>query len=275
MKNKLIAGLVLSMFLPVVGNAAPINWLSEQYRLYAQLEIDVNGTPQVLESKYNLSDLPFVRNASTSSANGSASTSISIKNLSDSNASIFELTNNIATSYTGGNNPANQFSSAISGADFDNSFIANSTNLYVTYDYSSLINMANSTPSLAYQGVTTRVILQDKVNSLLDQTVSFVDDYVDNSGTQGPHNATTAGINYSLIGNGTHIFTGLIIGRTYSLYTDISPDMFSSGTIADSSSKSILRVGFSDSAVPEPETNAMLLTGLAFFGFSVRRKKQA
>jgi hypothetical protein len=273
MKNKLIAGLVLSMLAPVVANAAAINWTSERYRLYADLEANSNVAPTFDVSKTNIADLPFAYSNSVASANASASVELSIKNLSNSSQNIFELTNNTTTAHGG----ATQFAYAATSAEVLNTFIANTSNLYVTYDYSSVINMAPSTTSLSYQEVTTDITLRDTTNSSLNQQHAFVDDYVDNSGSQGPHNATNAGISYSFLGNGTYVFSGLTIGRSYELFSMIVPDMVSGGTIADNSSKSVLKVGFSDSvvtAVPEPETYVMLLTGLAFLGFSARRKQQ-
>lgn len=273
MKNKLFAGLVLSMLSPIAANAAPINWTSQEYRLYADLAADSNVAPTFDVSKTNTIDLPLSYSNLVSSTNGSASVELSIKNLSNSSQNIFELTNNTTTAHSG----TSQFAFADTSTEVLNTFIANTSNLYVTYDYSSIINMAPSTTNLSYQGLTADITLRDTTNSTLNQSHSFIEDYADNSGSQGPHFATNAGINYSFLGNGTYLFSGLTIGRSYELFSMIAPNMFSTGTIADNSSKSLLRVGFSDTpitAVPEPETYAMLLTGLAFLGFSVSRKRK-
>ena len=67
-------------------------------------------------------------------------------------------------------------------------------------------------------------------------------------------------------------------GKTYNVYADISPDLFTSGTVLENSSNSVLTLGFSNvavAAVPEPETYAMLLAGLVLVGFSARRQTQA
>jgi hypothetical protein len=255
MKNKLIAALVLSMLAPVVANAAPISWASESYEIWAQAEVDVEVTPQV--------DI---------SANGSANVGLSIRNLSNSSVSAFELTSNVKTSYSGGTNPATQYAFAQSNTTLDNTFVATSSSLYVNYDYSSFINMASSAPSLSYQGLLVGIYLQDTSNSLLNQNLSLINNNYESNET------SNAGTQYTLSDNRSYEFTGLTIGRTYRVVADMTPDIFTSGTIADNSSNSVLKVSFSDSpvtAVPEPETYVMLLTGLAFLGFSVRRKQQA
>ncbi len=268
MKNKFTAGLVLGMLAPAMGYAAPINWASESYEIWAQSEVEVEpAAPQVDLRATSLAGLPLVGNASASTANGNASVDLAVRNLSNSNAGIYEITTHMATSYSGGSDSNTQYAFAMSSATLANTFVAQTTDLFVTYDYSSIINMATSSSGLSYQEVTTFVLLND-----LNQEVKFVDDYVDNRGS-APRNATTAGINYTLSGSGTHIFSGLTIGRIYTVVADISPDMFSSGTIGDNSSNSVIRVSFSDSVTAVPVPAAAWLFGSGLIGLMGMRKR--
>lgn len=295
MKNTLIAGLVLSMLAPVAANAAAINWTSEEYLIYADVEVGhiafFNGRDRAIadiesnyyDTKTSANDLPFtfsdqVSTLEAPTSNRAAFADLGIRDLSNSNANIYEFSNKTVTRSNEASN-SNLYAYADSGAEMSNSFIANTNSLYVTYDYNSVINMAASTIDLSYQDLDTYFTLIDTSDSRLNQTRPLIlNDYADNSGNQRPHNATNAGITYTLADSGSYVFSGLTLGRTYSLITSVYADMYSSGSIADNSSTSSLRVSFSDSpvtAVPEPETYAMLLTGLAFLGFSVRRKQQA
>lgn len=295
MKNKFVAGLVLATLTPIAASAAPISWISEQYNIYADLEVGhiafVNGRDRAIadsQSNYDVTktsanDLPFtfsdqVSTPETPTSNRTAFADLAIRDLSNSNANIYEFSNKIMTRSNEASN-SNLYAYADSGAAMTNSFIANTNSLYVTYDYNSVINMAASSSDLSYHDLNTYFTLIDTTDFRLNQTRPLIlNDYADNSGIQGPHYATNAGITYTLADNGSYVFSGLTLGRKYTLYTTIDADMYSSGSIADNSSTSLIRVSFSDSpltAVPEPETYAMLLSGLALVGFSARRKQQA
>ncbi|PPD51226.1 MAG: hypothetical protein CTY12_08630 [Methylotenera sp.] len=100
----------------------------------------------------------------------------------------------------------------------------------------------------------------------VSQKLLFVDD-----------NYEAAAASKTLSGFGTAQYN-VTPGKTYSISADISPDLFTSGSVTENSSNSVLKLGFSNVAVaqvPEPETYAMLLAGLALVGFSARRNTQA
>jgi hypothetical protein len=270
MKNKMIAGLSLAMLIPLMVQAAPVTWISESYDIYADLEVDVDGGPQIDTTVNSLAGLPLSGSANVSNANGSASVNLGIKNIANPTSNIYELKTNISTSYTGGTNSRTQYAFGLSDVGLDNRFIAATTNLYVNYDYIALINMSSSAGGLSYQGLIMDMFLEDTTNNS-QRIFNFI------SSNYASNESSNNGTNYTLSGNGTYSFSNLITGRTYRLNLGIAPDIFSSGTIADNSSNSILTVAFSDTPaapVPEPETYAMLLVGLALVGFSARRKSR-
>jgi hypothetical protein len=272
MKNKMISGLSLAMLTPLIVQAAPITWISESYDIYADLEVDVDGGPQIDTTVNSLGGLPLSGRSNVSNANGSASVDLGIKNIANPTSNIYELKTNISASYNGGTNASSQYSNALSDVGLDNQFIAATTNLYVSYDYSALINMSESANGFSYNAGIMEMFLDDTTTPFSirqpRQEFKFIDNYFETN---------TIGANYTLAGNGTHTFNNLITGRTYRLIVSIAPDIFSSGTIANNSSNSILTVAFSDTPaapVPEPESYAMLLAGLALVGFSARRKSR-
>lgn len=267
----MIAGFKLAMLAPLMLQAAPITWTSQSYDIYADLEVNNPGTPQIDTTVSSLAGLPLSSTANVSNPNGSASVSLGIKNIPNPNSNIYELKTTMTTSYNGGTNPRTQYAFGLSDVGLDNRFIAATTNLFVNYDYSALINMSASAGGLSYQGLLMEMILEDRSN-FSQQIFNFIDsNYASNE-------TSNNGTNYTLSGNGTYTFNNLIVGRTYRIVLGIAPDIFTSGTIADNSSNSILTVAFSDTPaapVPEPETYVMLLAGLGLVGFSAKRKLQA
>jgi len=272
----MIAGLTLAMLTPLMLQAAPITWISESYDIYAELEVDVDGNPQIDTTVSSLSGLPLSGIANVSSANGSASVDLGIKNIANPTTNIYELKNNISTSYNGGTSPSTQYAFGLSDVGLDNLFIASTSSLYVNYDYRALINMSSSSGGLSYQGLLLEMFLDDTTTpfSLRQPRQEF--NFITNNYASN-ENGNNSGTIYTLFGNGTHTFNNLITGRTYRLVVGIGPDIFTSGTIANNSSNSILTVAFSDTPaapVPEPETYAMLFAGLTLVGFSARRKSR-
>lgn len=268
MKFKTIAGFVLLSLAPALSHAGAVNWTSQEYNLYASLEIDEPAVDSLLlDDVSDLSTSPFTNTASIDTANGVASAILGIKNLSSSTQDIIELALNAFSSYRGGTDAVTQYSSVVPSVSINNTFTADSNVLTVTYDFSSIINLTTPTAGQrSYQGLLMGLSVTEDSFGAVSQKLLFVD-----------NNYEVAAASKTLSGFGTALFN-VTPGKTYSISADISPDLFTSGSVTENSSNSLLTLGFSNravTAVPEPEIYAMLLAGLVLVGFSARRKTQA
>jgi len=267
-KFKTIAGFVLLSLAPALSHAGAVNWTSQEYNLYASLEIDEPAVDSLLLDQYvfDLSTLPFTNTASIDTANGVASAILGIKNLSSSTQDIIELALNAFSSYRGGTDAGTQSSYVVPSVSLNNTFIADLDKLTVTYDFSSLINLTTpTTGQQSYNGLFVGLKLTEVGGA--SQYLNFVNDNYETGTT----------VDKLFSGSGTAFFN-VTPGKTYNVFADISPDLFTSGTVLENSSNSLLTLGFSNvavAAVPEPETYAMLLAGLVLVGFSARRQTQA
>lgn len=281
MKNKIFAGLTLAMLTPLYAHSAPITWVTESYNVFSDLEVDIESPAQINTTVNSLAGLPltYINSGANSSSTGNASVGLGIKNILNQNSNIYELKTDISTSYNGGiNNPGimidhTQYSEVVTAVSLSNTFMAKTENLFVDFDFSTFINMSSSSAPSAKDrsasGILMEMYLVDTTD-FLQRDANFIENYfiTNNAGSNDP-------ITKQFIGTDTYNFNNLIEGRTYTLALGITSDVFSSGTIANNSSNSILTVAFSDTApVPEPETYAMLLVGLGLVGFSARRKQQ-
>ncbi|MGB4812688.1 MAG: PEP-CTERM sorting domain-containing protein [Methylophilaceae bacterium] len=273
MKNKLLASVALAFLVPAIAHAAPINWSSESYNILGLNDIDTprNYTFQVNTTVPSLIGTLDGANA-ISTANATASTYTAITNLSNSSANIYQLTANGVTSYSGGVNPAANFAYSVLGASLNNSFIASDTALNIGYNYSAITNLsASATSNLAsYQGLEMRVEMVQASNPFNIQTLNF--------NTLTESSIYPSGVSFTNSNSGTSLFN-TIIGEAYTLYFTVAPDIYTTGTVSDNSANVTATFSFSDNtniaAVPEPETYAMLLAGLALVGFTAKRRQQA
>jgi hypothetical protein len=271
-KLNTIAGFVLLSLAPALSHAGAVNWTSQKYNLYAYLDIDTPeqpiGLPQLNMTAFSLAGLPNISTASLTSANGEASAALGIENLSNSTYDIVELSLNAFSSYNGGTSAGSQYSYVVPSVSVGNQFVADSNILTVTYDFSSLINLTSPTAGqLSYNGLFMGLSVVEDAFGATEQELKFVDNNFETGTT----------VNKVLSGSGTAFFN-VTPGKTYNVFADISPDLFTSGTVLENSSNSVLTLGFSNvavAAVPEPETYAMLLAGLVLVGFSARRQTQA
>ena len=272
MKLNTIAGFVLLSLAPALSHAGAVNWTSQKYNLNAYLDIDEPeqpvSLPQLNMTAFSLAGLPNISTASLTSANGVASAALGIKNLSNSTYDIVELSLNAFSSYKGGTSAGSQYSYVVPSVSVENQFVADSNILTVTYDFSSLINLATPTVGqLSYNAMFIGLSIVEDAFGATEQELKFVDNNFE-AGTT---------VDKLFSGSGTAFFN-VTPGKTYNVFADISPDLFTSGTVSGNSSKSVLTLGFSNvavAAVPEPETYAMLLAGLVLVGFSARRQTQA
>lgn len=271
MKNKYLVSALLMLISPAISQAAAVDWTSQKYNLYAYLDIDEPeqpvGLPQLDMTAFSLAGLPNISSATLTTANAVATaSSLGIKNLSNSTQDIIELSLNAFSSYSGGTDSFAQYSYVVPSVSIGNTFVADSNVLTVTYDFNSLIALtAPTVGQLSYNGLFIGLEVTEEVSGA-SQFLNFVD-----------NNFVFAETNQTFSGSGTALFN-VTPGKTYSISADISPDLFTSGSVTENSSNSVLTLGFSNravTAVPEPETYAMLLAGLALVGFSARRKTQA
>lgn len=268
MKFNYIAWIALLAFAPTLSHAGAVNWASQEYNLYASLEIDEPAVDSLLLDQYvfDLSSLPFTNTAGIDTANGLARAILGIKNLSNSTQDIIELSLNAFSSYRGGTDAGTQSSYVVPSVSLNNTFIADLDKLTVTYDFSSLINLTTpTTGQQSYNGLFIGLILTEVGGA--SRYLNFVNDNYETGTT----------VDKLFSGSGTALFN-VKPGKTYNVFADISPDLFTSGTVLENSSNSVLTLGFSNvavAAVPEPETYAMLLAGLVLVGFSARRQTQA
>ncbi len=271
MKLNTIAGFVLLSLAPALSHAGAVNWTSQKYNLNAYLDIDTPEqpvlSPQLDITAFSLAGLPNISTASLTSDNGVASAALGIKNLSNSTQDILELSLNAFSSYNGGTSAVSQYSYVVPSVSVGNQFVADSNILTVTYDFSSLINLTMPTAGqLSYNGLFMGLSVVEDALGATEQNLKFVD-----------NNFETGTTVDKFSGSGTAFFN-VTPGKTYNVFADISPDLFTSGTVSGNSSNSVLTLGFSNvavAAVPEPETYAMLLAGLVLVGFSARRQTQA
>lgn len=271
MKNKYLVSALLMLLSPAISQAAAVDWTSQKYNLYAYLDIDEPeqpvGLPQLDMTAFSLAGLPNISSATLETANGKATANLGIKNLSNSTQDIVELSLNAFSSYSGGTSSGAQYSYVVPSVSIDNTFTADFNVLTITYDFSSIIKLTTPTAGqLSYQGLFMGFSVTEDTVGAVSQKLLFVD-----------NNYEVAAASKTLSGFGTALFN-VTPGKTYSISADISPDLFTSGSVTENSSNSVLKLGFSNravTAVPEPETYAMLLAGLALVGFSARRKTQA
>lgn len=269
MKLNTIAGFVLLSLAPALSHAGAVNWTSQEYNLYASLEIDEPAVNSLLLDKYvfDLSTLPFTNTASIDTANGVASAILGIKNLSSSTQDILELSLNAFSSYRGGANPATQSSYVVPQVSINNKFKADLDVLTVTYDFTSLIKLtAPTVGQMTYNGLFIGLEITEDVFGGKTQYLNLANERFEDSETSK-----------TFSGFGTASFD-VNKNSIYTVSAYISPDLFTSGTVLENSSNSLLTLGFSNvavAAVPEPETYAMLLAGLVLVGFSARRQTQA
>lgn len=273
MKNKYLVSAAVLMLMPALSHAGAINWTSQSYNIFTNLELNSNQQTGFNTSVSSLESLPLSNTASLIDPNGFTAATLAIKDLSNSTADIIELALDTQTNYKGGTNASTQSSYAVSTASVENTFVTNNTTLKVAYDYSSTINFNNpqgssdsGRPSATnYQLITFS--LENVNTGVVEQFVNFNKFYLNSA--PSPTAATYTGSNaFEFI---------VTTGTPYKVLAEISPDMFSSGTIDINNSQSILKISLSNTvtAVPEPEAYAMLLAGLALVGFTARRKQQA
>lgn len=270
MKNKYLVSTLLLLLSPAISQAAAVDWTSQKYNLYAYLDIDEPeqpvDSPQLNMTAFGLAGLPNISSATLTTTNAIATANLGIKNLSDSTQDIIELSLNAFSSYSGGTDPFSQYSYVVPSVSINNTFTADSNVLTVTYDFSSLIALtAPTVRQRSYNGLLIGLEVTEDISGA-SQFINFVD-----------NNFVFAETNQTFSGSGTALFN-VTPGKTYSISADISPDLFTSGSVTENSSNSVLKLGFSNRAVtpvPEPETYAMLLAGLVLVGFSARRKTQA
>jgi len=276
-KLNTIAGFVLLSLAPALSHAGAVNWTSQEYNIYAYLDIDDPeqpfGSPQLNTTAFSLAGLPNISTASLTSDNGVARADLGIKNLSNSTHDIVELSLNAFSSYNDGTK-ATQYSNVVPSVTLDNTFKAVSNTLKVAYDFTTTLNFynpqgsANPNRPTANQYQLIMFNLENLSTGVVQEWVNFDQYYF----TSVPSSLDP------YIFTGSDAFEFNVTPETsYRIRAEIAPDMFSSGTIGVNNSQSTLKISLSNSvsAVPEPETYAMLLAGLVLVGFSARRQTQA
>lgn len=268
MKSKIVAGAVLAI-LAQAGHTAPIAWASQSYGIFNSVRIDGanQGSPDVniTADRAGIAGA-FTNNKLISTANGSALSNLSISDVSNAGADIFKFTADVTTAYTGGTTTP-QFAYTVPVIGFTNQFTASDTVLNVGYDYNVLTHLSTSTAGLlTYQDFHVKLDLTNTTTGD-EQTFNLFDFFTTNTSSQ-------AGESHTFANAGTHVFN-LNVGDAYTLITNIVLFNPSRGDVADNTMNSVFNLSFSDSvtAVPEPETYALMLAGLALVGFSARRKQ--
>lgn len=280
MKGKIAAGIVLAIFTQVV-HAAPIVWNSQSYNISSTSLID-SPTSAIYSNSFsanNVAGLPLSDPSSLSVGGGSVSSNTAIANLTDANANIFEFTLNAASSYSSGTT-SNQFAYAVPTASLRNTFTASTTTLAFGYDYDVSTSMSAPTPGLlTFQDFHVSLQLRD-LTAGTTQTFSLFDHFLTSQVTTPAlldFLVDPAGESHTFSNSGTQVFN-LVQGNTYELnYSGGAPFVVTRGDVATNSINSQFTLSFSDSVttVPEPETYALMLAGLALVGFSARRKQRA
>ena len=305
MKNKIVASLVLAMLAPVVGHAGPINWTTETYSIDGQLEFDSqyknppNRLPTAVFDEFSTSvnnlASPLVgsytsKTVDFSTTTGTVSTDVSITNLSNANANIVKFTANARASYQGDRNP-NHFAYLNPYVTMENTFVANTSVLNFSYDFNSEIHFGADATNLSYQDLVLDIRLRDLTSNtelIKHQDQELLGEYLGSQyGYEGIHYFNNSRVNgvvtYSAADqsdqpsySGTRQFD-LTSGHSYEVQIYLSPTILTAGSVTDSSSKSVVNLSFSDTvaAVPVPQTYALMLSGLALFGFTARRKQQS
>lgn len=139
---------------------------------------------------------------------------------------------------------------------------------------------ANTFSGGAYDDQSPYQLLADSFNTgvgtsfnLTGGTVNFESNIDFDSG-----NPTSVNAVLKAIGGSTTLYTGTVNGSganyTFS-FSGVSQGAYDLWFIGASTHASLLGAGsYSVTAVPEPETSAMMLAGLGALGFLVRRRKQ-
>lgn len=272
MKNYIATSAVIALLVPALAQAAPISWSSENYSIDSGIDVDNSG-PSPFQSSANLA-VPLAYATTITTANGSASTDLSIKSLANAASSDYEFKVNTSTSYNSTNKDASNFYAYSTPlVSIDNSFLADSSVLNVNYDFNSVLNLGASTSGyLAYQDMAIKLTLMHIGYPLGDQELSLIDNHFNNIGNVTGQSDTLSNVDFS-----SFVLTP---GDSYRLFVDVSSILYTTGTVADNSANTTFKVSFSNgnpvtSPVPEPQTYAMLMAGLVLIGFSARKKSNS
>ncbi|HOY71106.1 MAG TPA: PEP-CTERM sorting domain-containing protein [Methylotenera sp.] len=270
MKSKFVAATVLAMLVPAVGHAAPIVWSSEFYEIDTASGYLISGGSVVPSS--NILANPLVGEDTVSAAAANITNQVSMQEFANANASEYEFKANVVVTPDDATNSVGVYP----GASLTNTFVANTSVLNVAYDFSGLIQYSASTAGVSYQDLVVSFGLYDLTTS---SSVTFQDfEALHRQNNSGPLNnqvvsAADETIPFSLVDDKQF---SIVAGHEYQLKVNLFPSIFTSNTSSVNSSNSVLNIQFSDgniAAVPEPETYALMLAGLALVGFTARRKQ--
>ncbi len=271
MKNKFVAGAMFAILVPVVSQAAPIVWSSQSYEIDTSFGFSISGGDTVSSSNILVTPLAGVNNVTATAA--TITNEVSMREIANVNANEYEFKANVVVLPADASHSVGVYP----GASLSNTFVANTSVLNVEYDFSGLIHFGASTTGVSYQDLVVSFGLYDLTlssSSAPYQNLVQIG-YRNNSGPLNNQVFTEANVDYPFSYLGARQFN-IVEGNTYELKVDLFPSIFTSNTSNVNSSNSVLKLQFSDgniAAVPEPETYALLLVGLALVGFTARRKQ--